>query len=259
MEPSLPEYFELWQRTLGWQPTPQQQANFQRLYRQILEANRHLNLTRLTTPEDFWEKHLWDSLRGIAPWLNPSLAQFSLPSEPSLRGIDVGSGGGFPGLPVAIVKTPSPKRPDAHGWQLYLVDATRKKVAFLTDVADKLALPIKASAERAEVLGQHSHHRARYDLALIRAVGSAPTCTEYTLPFLKRGGVAVLYRGQWTAEESKVLEQIAPKLGGQVVQVDACQTPLTQGIRHYIYLQKHQETPDIFPRGVGVPAKSPLS
>ncbi|WP_338038670.1 16S rRNA (guanine(527)-N(7))-methyltransferase RsmG [Neosynechococcus sphagnicola] len=108
----LPELPELWEITLGWQPTAHQQQQFQQIYEQILMGNQRLNLTRITDPLEFWEKHLWDSLQGVAPLLSqPSV-------QPGLRVIDIGTGAGFPGLPVAIA------RPDAT---ITLLDSTQKK------------------------------------------------------------------------------------------------------------------------------------
>ncbi len=96
IQPSLklPKMDTVWQETLNWLPDEKCQAQFQHLYEEILEGNRQFNLTRITTPEEFWEKHLWDSLRGVVPQL-PSLAT-------SQQVIDIGTGAGFPGLPVAI-------------------------------------------------------------------------------------------------------------------------------------------------------------
>lgn len=250
IEPLLPTHLDLWQQTLGWQPQASHLADWQRLYQQLLEVNRHLNLTRITAPEEFWEKHLWDSLRGIKPWLNADAACF--PASTPAQVIDIGSGGGFPGLPVAVATR------DCPGWKLSLLDSTRKKIAFLEQMGGNLGLSIQAIAERAETSGQQPNYRERYDLALIRAVGSAPTCAEYALPFVKVGGTAVLYRGQWTPEEADGLRQAALQLGAEVVQVDCCQTPLTGGIRHYIFLQKQYSTRKQFPRAVGIPAKFPL-
>jgi 16S rRNA (guanine527-N7)-methyltransferase len=257
---TMPEFEAEWQK-LGWQPSAMQQAQFQKLYELVLDGNRQLNLTRITEPTDFWEKHLWDSLRGIAPFL-PNLNQVSealtetansslLPSDTPLNVIDIGTGGGFPGLPAAIAQ-PS--------WKITLLDATRKKVQFLNTLISTLELQnVRTLVDRAEQTGHHPHHRAQYDLALLRAVASAPACAEYALPLLKIGGVAVLYRGQWTPEEADQLETAVAQLGGAIAFTDAFTTPITQGIRHCLYLRKVEPTPAKFPRAVGVPAQQPLS
>jgi 16S rRNA (guanine527-N7)-methyltransferase len=95
-------------------------------------------------------------------------------------------------------------------------------------------------------------------VALIRAVGSAIVCAEYTLPLLKHGGLAVIYRGNWTEEETKSLQNAVKKLGGKISAIDEFITPLTNSIRHCLYLQKIVKTPDNFPRPVGIPTQKPL-
>ncbi|MBF2000898.1 MAG: 16S rRNA (guanine(527)-N(7))-methyltransferase RsmG [Synechococcales cyanobacterium M58_A2018_015] len=237
----LPSANELWQETLGWHPTQDQQAQFQRLYEQILAANQSLNLTRITEPADFWEKHLWDSLRGIQPWIN---------TERSLRVIDIGTGGGFPGVPVALA------RPD---WTVTLLDSTRKKINFLrTLVADLGLSQTELLVERAEQAGHLPQQRGCYDLALIRAVATATVCAEYALPLLKVGGTAVLYRGQWTTEEATALANAAQILGGTLDGTAVFTTPLSHAVRHCLYLKKQSPTPDTFPRPVGIPTQKPL-
>lgn len=245
--PKLPE--QDWLKTLGWQPSPQQLEQFQNLYTQILQGNQQLNLTRITEATEFWEKHLWDSLAGVWPWLvRESSLLVALPDD--CRVIDIGSGGGFPGLPVAVAFV---------AWQVSLLDATRKKMAFLETVAQALGLAnVEIICDRAESLGHQPSHRQQYDLALIRAVGPASVCAEYALPLLKLQGIAVLYRGQWSEDEAEVLQMALEQLGGVIVSTRRFELPLSGGERHYIYVQKLQATPQKFPRRVGLPAKRPL-
>jgi 16S rRNA (guanine527-N7)-methyltransferase len=242
--PVLPQETDLWQQTLDWHPDPQQQAKFQQLYQLTLEGNRQLNLTRITDPQEFWEKHLWDSLRGIKPWLG---------NQPpsSLSVIDIGTGAGFPGLPVAI----------AHPtWHVTLLDSTRKKITFVARLIEALGLQtVMAISDRAEQLGRDPLHRRKYDLVLIRAVAAAPVCVEYALPFLKYGGIAVLYRGQWTEAEAIALEAALEQLGGQLETVDAFKTPLSGSDRHCLQIRKVAATPAEFPRAAGTPAHHPLA
>lgn len=246
---TLPDMAALWQQTLGWQPDVHQQGQFQCLYDQILTGNRQLNLTRITAPEEFWEKHLWDSLAGIRLWLRgeePSV----YPDIPNAQVIDIGTGAGFPGLPVAIA------RPD---WQVTLLDSTQKKVEFLKQVREPVGLPqVTPLVGRAEAIGQQPQHREHYNLALIRAVAAVTVCVEYTLPLLDLGGMAILYRGQWTDAEQQDLERSVAPLGGAIARIEAFQTPLTGGVRHCVYLEKIRATPKAFPRSPGVPAQKPL-
>ncbi|NJR41255.1 MAG: 16S rRNA (guanine(527)-N(7))-methyltransferase RsmG [Leptolyngbyaceae cyanobacterium CSU_1_4] len=232
LQPDLPALPEIWHQTLGWQPTEAEQGQFQRLYEQILEGNRLLNLTRITEPQEFWEKHLWDSLWGIKPWLTNDAEAGIVSQDPQVpcKVIDIGTGCGFPGVPVAIA------RPN---WFVTLLDSTRKKLVFLDSLLAALGITnAQTWVERAEQLGKSVEHREQYDLVLIRAVASAIVCAQYGLPLLKVGGVAVLYRGQWTEEEAIALESIVTKLGGEVQAIEAITTPLSGGTRHCVYLKK---------------------
>ncbi len=218
----LPEMVEVWQQTLKWQPDEKQQQIFQRLYEEILLGNRQLNLTRITQPEEFWEKHLWDSLRGIVPLLQ------SMNSNQTI--IDIGTGAGFPGLPVAIALPQS---------SVTLLDSTRKKINFLEQLITQLELKnVKTLIGRAEVIGKQFQHRKTYDIALIRAVGSASVCAEYALPLLKTGGLAILYRGHWTDEDTQVLKPVIEQLGAVIESIEQFTTPLSSSVRHCLYLRR---------------------
>ncbi|MBC7970631.1 MAG: 16S rRNA (guanine(527)-N(7))-methyltransferase RsmG [Verrucomicrobia bacterium] len=273
--PLLPLMEGLWQLTLAWQPDEHQQAQLQQLYAFTLAGNRQFNLTRITEPAEFWEKHLWDSLRGVQRLLENEaegrgqkaegegqkvegeeqenyLTQNSkLKTQNSfLKVIDIGTGAGFPGLPVAIAQP---------NWTVTLLDATRKKITFIDQVLAQLGIANATTlVDRVEQVGRQKHQRQSYDLALIRAVAAAPVCAEYALPLLKIGGSAVLYRGQWTEAETRALESAVAVLGGAIDKIEAFTTPLTQGDRHCIYLKKIAPTPNEFPRASGVPAQKPL-
>ncbi len=246
----LPEHLDIWQQTMSWQPLPQQQASYQRLYTEILQGNRQLNLTRITEPNEFWEKHLWDSLRGIKCWLVADPGAEALFQENPFKVLDIGTGAGFPGIPVAVA------RPD---WHVTLLDSTRKKIAFLDAVIATLGLTqVQTRVGRAEEVGQMAHHRAGYDLVLIRAVANASVCAEYAMPLLKLNGTAVLYRGQWLETETQALTAAVQQLGGKIDRIESFVTPFSQSIRHCIYLQKLKPTPAAFPRPTGVPTQKPL-
>ncbi|MBW4559929.1 MAG: 16S rRNA (guanine(527)-N(7))-methyltransferase RsmG [Mojavia pulchra JT2-VF2] len=241
----LPEMAEIWQQTLNWQPAAQQQLQFQQLYELILEGNRHLNLTRITDPQEFWEKHLWDSLRGIAPQ-----GRFISSLQEGASVIDIGTGAGFPGIPVAIA---------VPNCTITLLDSTRKKITFLDKILTELSLSnAKTLIGRAEETGQQCQHRQSYDIALIRAVGPASVCAEYALPLLNLGGLAIIYRGNWTEEETTTLHNAVEHLGGVVESIEQFTTPLSTSIRHCLYLRKIATTPANFPRAVGIPTQKPL-
>lgn len=235
----LPHHLELWQNSLNWTPTPQILAQWQELYQHILITNQHLNLTRITTPEEFWEKNLWDSL---APIINFDLAEKKV--------IDIGTGAGFPGLPCAIAFPQT---------EFILMDSIAKKINFINEIKQSLNLTnISTLINRAEVIGQDLNHRNQYDFALIRAVSEISVCLEYTLPLLKQGGIAILYRGKVEDIEIKKIPEIAQKLGGELREIINKNTPISNHIRHNIYVKKIENTPKKYPREVGKPVKNPL-
>ncbi|NEP04474.1 MAG: 16S rRNA (guanine(527)-N(7))-methyltransferase RsmG [Okeania sp. SIO2G4] len=242
----LPEMNSLWQETLNWQPTAEQQQQFQQLYQLILIGNEKLNLTRITSPEDFWEKHFWDSLRGIK-----FILENQINSQEEKKVIDIGTGAGFPGLPVAI---------SLPQYTVTLLDSIRKKVDFietiLVDLAIKNCLTL---TNRIEQIGRMFKHREIYDIALLRAVAPTIVCAEYALPMLKINGIAILYRGNFTTDEQANLLEVVKILGGKIHTIEEFKTPLTNSIRHCIYLQKVNKTSSNYPRPIGVPSQKPLN
>ena len=240
-----PQLEEIWQQTLQWQPNLQQQQLFQQLYEEILTGNSQLNLTRITEPKEFWEKHLWDSLAAMKG------LEVAIEKEKySQKVIDIGTGAGFPGIPVAIAFPSS---------QVTLLDATQKKIAFLTSLINKLAIENAMTLSgRAEDMGRSPSYRATYDIALVRAVGSPSVVAEYALPLLKIGGVAILYRGVWSDGDTEMLEKAVLLLGSTIESIESFVTPLTESVRHCIYLRKTNSTPSTYPRAVGIPTKEPL-
>jgi 16S rRNA (guanine527-N7)-methyltransferase len=228
----LPLQLETWETSLGWQPQSQW-TQFQHLYELILTGNQRLNLTRITEPLDFVEKHLWDSLAGL--FLLPDISQLTQPHV-----IDIGTGAGFPGIPTAIAF------PD---WSITLLDSTRKKIQFIDELLTTLQITnAKTWLGRAETLSGDRHHRSHYDLALIRAVARPAICAQYALPLVKLDGWVVLYRGQWEEAETETLLPIVEELGGKIETIKTIQTPWTSGIRNLIYLRKVKSTAVTLPR-----------
>lgn len=228
----------------NWQPEEKHLQQFQQLYAQIIAKNKRGNLTRITEPQEFLEKHIWDAIAGIQS------LEILRKEEETKTAIDIGTGGGFPGIPIAI---------SCPNYQVTLLDSVRKKMLLLDEIVTALNLKnVKTLTGRAEEIGQDRNQRESYDLAAIRAVGLPSVCAEYALPFLKLGGIAILYRGQWSEEETEYLSLTAQKLGGKIKEIVSLQTPLTQSIRHCIYIEKKEPTPAQYPRRVGIPTKKPL-
>ncbi|MDX1977494.1 MAG: 16S rRNA (guanine(527)-N(7))-methyltransferase RsmG [Pseudanabaenaceae cyanobacterium bins.68] len=199
---------------LSWQPSGAQVQQLEQLYQLVIEGNKTQNLTRITAVADFGEKHIWDSLRGIG----------SVWSLSKLKVLDIGTGAGFPGLPIAIAQ-PS--------WQVTLLDSTQKKIRFVEQAIQALGLENAIAA-----VGRAEQHQERYDLVVVRAVASASVCAGYSLPCLIKGGRAILYRGGWTAAEQQELTQVSDRLAGVIEQVEQFYTPLSQGLRHLVILRK---------------------
>jgi 16S rRNA (guanine527-N7)-methyltransferase len=233
----------LWE-ALGWQPSPQQLSLLEALQEQLQHWNSRLNLTRLVAGEDFWVAQVFDSLWPLVPLLQKA------PQTP-LRCMDVGTGGGFPGLAVAIAL------PQA---QLTLVDSVGRKTQAVEAMAAALGLSerVQLRCERIERTGRDRLCRGQFDLAMARAVAAAPVVAEYLVPLLAPKGEALLYRGQWSASDQQVLEQAVGPLGARLLDQRQCELPAGRGLRTAIRLGPDRPCPATYPRAIGIPAKFPL-
>jgi 16S rRNA (guanine527-N7)-methyltransferase len=229
---------------LGWQPDATQVARLEQLREELCRWNSRLNLTRLVEGDDYWIAQVFDSLW---PWL--PLLQAADPPAPRL--IDVGTGGGFPGLALAIAL------PQAH---LTLVDSVARKLEAVESMAQALGLAERVSLrrERAERTGHDSACRGHFDGAMARAVASAPVVAEYLVPLLKPEGQAVLYRGQWSDADQADLERALVPLRARLASVERRELPGGRGVRHAVRLVPLAPCPKGYPRAVGLPAKVPL-
>jgi 16S rRNA (guanine527-N7)-methyltransferase len=234
----------LWE-PLGWQPDPEQLAQFVALREQLQQWNGRLNLTRLVEGDDYWIGQVFDSLWPWVPLLKTSH------SPTTLELIDVGTGGGFPGLAVAIAL------PQAH---LTLVDSVGRKLEAVEAMAQAVGLGerVRVRRERAERTGHHPACRGRFDGAMARAVASAPVVAEYLVPLLKPGGRAALYRGQWSAADQRDLERALQPLCAELEEVRRHELPGGRGLRHAVWVRPLAPCPKAYPRAVGLPAKAPL-
>ena len=218
-----------------------QQQAFDQYRHELIAWNEKVNLTRIIEPEEIIVKHFLDSL-SLYPLLSDFPANFSL--------IDVGTGAGFPGLPLKIVL------PDIR---LSLLESTHKKTTFLQHIVDTLNLTgVTIVTARAEEAGRQPAHCQRYDVAVARAVAALPTLAEYTLPLVKVGGTVIVQKGQNPAEEIKSASNALGILGGKIDQVLAVDVPGLDAERHLIVIRKRKPTPKQYPRRPGLPAKKPI-
>lgn len=235
---------------LGLTLFPAQIAAFETYTRELLEWNAQFNLTAITEPDQVEVRHYLDSLA-----LLPALAaQEGIPVSALLarspRIIDIGAGAGFPGLALRLVW------PRAR---YVLVEATAKKVRFLEHIAAKLGLnDVQFIQGRAEELSLREPHRAGFDLVLARAVASLPTLVEYLLPFARRGGRVVAYKGSAAHEEAMCSEEAIRTLGGQLTKLIPVEVPGLAETRVLVVIDKVAQTPEGYPRGRGLPRKRPL-
>lgn len=205
----------------------------------LLGANARLNLTRIVEPDAIARLHLLDAVAALP------LVDTIAPR----RCLDLGSGGGVPGILLALA------RPDV-AW--LLVDSVRKKVDALASFVEALGLPnVVVQAERAETLGRDPAHRERYDLVTARACAALPVVAEYALPLLRRGGALLAWKGPMSAEELRAGRGAAAELGNAEVELrDSGVAAL--GDHRFVIVRKVDATPDRYPRRPGVPAQRPL-
>ncbi|HEX6971100.1 MAG TPA: 16S rRNA (guanine(527)-N(7))-methyltransferase RsmG [Limnochordia bacterium] len=208
-----------------------------------LEAwNARVNLTALRAPRDVAIKHLLDSLTAF--WVG----EWPL----GARVVDVGTGGGLPGMVLKIA------RPDM---QLSLVDAQRRRIDAVRAIGAQLGMrgvePVHGRIE-ALVRSDPARWRERADVAVIRAVAGFAVACEYTLPLVRLGGWAVLMRGPDGEMEAAEAEEAVSALGGRIAEIRRIELPAGTGTRVLVGLQKVYPTPDRFPRREGIPARRPL-
>ena len=228
---------------LGLNLTPHLPA-FGELQAALLEGNAQMNLTALTAERDIILKHFIDSLTcHLDGWLGEA-------AQPPIRLLDLGSGAGFPALPLAIVYPQL---------QILAVDATRKKTEYIARTAARLRLSqVQALAGRAESLGRDPAHREQYQRVVTRAVATLPVLAELALPLLEIGGLLIAQKGHLTPEEQEAGRRAAAELGGELFHVKHFALPITGDPRSLVVMRKLESTPAKYPRREGVPGKHPL-
>jgi 16S rRNA (guanine527-N7)-methyltransferase len=244
-------------RKLGLNLTPDQVVLFRRYRDELLAWRSRVNLTAITDDEGIQTKHFLDSLScliAVAVARSSSVAG-PVPLEacllrPDARVIDVGSGAGFPGLPLKIV---------CPAIRLTLLEATGKKVEFLKHIVEVLDLRgVTVIKGRAEELGHSPEHREEYDWALGRAVAEMPTLAEYLLPFVKIGGKVLAQKGEDAPAEVASAEAAIVHLGGRLNRLIPVELTGIAETRYLVLVDKVAAAPDQHPRRPGMPAKHPI-
>jgi len=227
---------------LGFPLSPRQMDRFERYYAELIVWNERINLTSVTDREQVQTRHFLDSLTvGLAL---PEAARHG-------RVVDVGSGAGFPGIPLKVL---------FPEMSLTLVEATAKKVKFLRHVAGLLELSdVEVECRRAEELAQEPGHREAYDAVVARAVAPMPALLELTLPFCRIGGIAVAQKKGAIDQEIEGAREAAGLLGGRLRDTVPVSVPELDDGRVLVVAEKVKQTPDRYPRRAGVPQKRPLA
>jgi 16S rRNA (guanine527-N7)-methyltransferase len=225
---------------LGFSLSGEQLRAFRTYEDLLLEWNRRINLTAITGREDVRAKHFLDSL-SCCKVLTP---------QPGNRIIDIGTGAGFPGVPLKILC------PDIR---LTLVDSVGKKTDFCRRLVDCLGLVnVTVIHARAEEIGRDSAHRGAYQWALARAVADLSILVEYLLPLVTVGGFILAQKGAGGPAEVRSASKALNMLGGTVAHVEPVDLPGITETRHLIVIRKSTATPEQYPRRIGVPSKRPL-
>ena len=242
-------------------------AAFDRYAGLLVERNKSVNLTAITEFEDVVTKHFLDSTLlfaddvsretffGAASQAASSSAgvradDVSRETLPGPRIVDVGTGAGFPGLPIKIL---------CPGVRLTMIDSLDKRIRFLDDVIAALSIEGAETVHaRAEDAARDSALREAFDVCVSRAVAALPVLCEYCLPFVRVGGVFIAYKAQDCDAETESAAGAIRQLGGELVAVREVQLPGTDATRRFLIIKKVAHTSDRFPRRAGKPEKSPL-
>lgn len=217
-----------------------QMEQFLQYYEMLVEKNKVMNLTAITEFDEVVEKHFLDSV---------SLTKQMDLHQP-LKVLDLGTGAGFPGIPLKIVF------PEL---EITLMDSLNKRVLFLQDVISSLQLQdIEAVHGRAEEAARNKKYREGFDLCVSRAVANISTLSEYCLPFVKIGGSFISYKSSTIEDELEDGKKGIAILGGKVKNVYKFTLPDSELQRSFVVIQKEKKTPKAYPRKAGTPSKDPL-
>lgn len=209
--------------------------------RELLIWNQKFNLTAIRDVESIRVKHFLDSFSCILAWKN----------SPPAALIDIGTGAGFPGIPLKILYP---------AMRLTLVESVGKKATFCKHIVQTLELErVQTIHARAEEVGQQPEHREQYDWAVARAVANLNALSEYLLPLVKLGGMALAQKGETAPVEAQSAEHAMRLLGGKLEQLVPVQLPGVAEERYLALIKKFAATPPKYPRKPGVAVKMPLA
>ena len=218
----------------------EQQEQFVTYYEMLVEKNKVMNLTAITEFDEVLDKHFLDSI---------ALAQY-VDLTKSISLIDLGTGAGFPGMPLKIM---------FPNLKVTLADSLNKRIVFLDEVIGELGLTdIQTVHARAEDLAHNSDYRERYDYCVSRAVANLSSLSEYCLPFVRIGGTFISYKSGEIEEELTAAKKAIFLLGGQFDQVIPFQLEGTDLGRSFVLINKDKKTAKTYPRKSGMPTKKPL-
>ena len=228
---------------IGIQLDDEQMNQFLKYYDLLTEWNRFMNLTAITDYKEVIQKHFVDSLSIIK-----AIDIEYLQEDKHL--IDIGTGAGFPGIPIKIV---FPKL------KITLLDSLNKRIKFLNEVIGGLKLKdIEAIHGRAEDYARHEKYREQYDVCVSRAVANLSSLSEYCLPYVKVGGRFVSYKSGDIGEEVNDASKAIALLGGKKERIEKFQLPDTDIQRSFVVIRKTKNTQKRYPRKAGMPTKEPL-
>ncbi|MQS76683.1 16S rRNA (guanine(527)-N(7))-methyltransferase RsmG [Companilactobacillus halodurans] len=235
------EFFEALSKQ-GIELSATQKEQFATYFHELVETNKVMNLTSITAEDQVYLKHFYDSI--VLGFVDEKL----LHDELTL--CDVGSGAGFPSLPLKII---NPKL------KITIVDSLNKRIKFLDGLVQKLHLDdVSLVHGRAEEVGKNPQFRESFDIVTARAVAAMNVLTEFCLPLVKIGGQFVAMKSEKAPEEVETAQYAIKTLGGEVKQQKSVELPNDAGIRNFIMVTKISKTPKKYPRKPGTPAKKPL-
>lgn len=241
MEKYKIENFKKYVEELNIQLSDNQYQQFIDYYKLLIEWNKVMNLTAITDFDEVVVKHYIDSLSLIK----------AIDLNQKIRIIDIGTGAGFPGIPLKIAF------PDLD---ITLLDSLNKRINFLNEVINTLSLQsIKAIHGRAEDFAKPGELRESYDVSVSRAVANLTTLSEYCLPFVKKGGLFISYKSEKIDEEINAASKGIGILGGKIENQIEFKLPGSDIYRKLFMIRKINHTPRVFPRKAGLPSKEPLN